>query len=362
MKVLVWQWGRRGAGPRIALLLARALAGLPDTEGRLALSAGAEILATEASARCDLLLPLYHGLAGLLVQAARAPAIVRRLAAEIGRLRPDRAVCAMPGPLDLLMRAALSRCRVPMAVIVHDADPHPGDGFPLQHRLNRALIRRAEAVIALSGHVARRLDEQHLLAPGTRLIRLPHPPLAFTAAAAPRAQDGRIHVLYFGRLLAYKGLDLLADALARIGPRADIAVHVVGSGPDSPALAALRALPSVTVENRWVAEDEIGAVIGWADIVVLPYREASQSGVAAAALAQGKRILATRVGGLPEQLENEPLAVLCGADAASIAAALTAMLDAPPMATAPSDASAAWRDFARRLRAELDCLVRDPSG
>jgi len=137
---------------------------------------------------------------------------------------------------------------------------------------------------------------------------------------------------------------------------------VVGSGPDSPALAALRALPSVTVENRWVAEDEIGAVIGWADIVVLPYREASQSGVAAAALAQGKRILATRVGGLPEQLENEPLAVLCGADAASIAAALTAMLDAPPMATAPSDASAAWRDFARRLRAELDCLVRDPSG
>ena len=165
-------------------------------------------------------------------------------------------------------------------------------------------------------------------------------------------------MLSFGRLLDYTGLDLLAEALCALGPRPDMEVRVVGQGPESGALAALRAIPRVSVENRWIPEDEIGTLLGWADIVVLPYREASQSGVAPAALAAGRRVVATRVGGLVEQLGTEPLATLCPPDSAGLAAALAHVLELPAEATAPIVAPRErWRQFARSVLEGLQPLI-----
>ncbi len=130
MRVLVWQWGRRGAGPRIAAALARGLDGLPDTEALLALSAGAEILCAPDAPRCDLPLPLYRGLVGLAGRALQAPRFVGAAARWLRATRPVLAICAMPGPLDLLMVAALRRAEIPFVVVAHDARSHPGDRVP----------------------------------------------------------------------------------------------------------------------------------------------------------------------------------------------------------------------------------------
>ena len=126
----------------------------------------------------------------------------------------------------------------------------------------------------------------------------------------------------------------------------------MGSGPESADLASLRVLAGVTVENRWVPEGEIGALFAWADVLVLPYREASQSGVAPAAIAAGRFVVSTRVGGLVEQLGNEQLATLCEPNAASLAAGLRSVLDAsaiPRPSPVPTDPCLAWRDMAERL-------------
>jgi glycosyltransferase involved in cell wall biosynthesis len=161
-------------------------------------------------------------------------------------------------------------------------------------------------------------------------------------------------VLSFGRLLPYKGLDLLAAAW-RLLPAGAAELRVVGSGPESPALDALRALPAVTVENRWVPEAEVGALFGWADAVVLSHTEASQSGVAAAARAAGRWIVGTGVGGLAEQLREDPNAVVCAAAPASLAAGILSLSGqvGPP---APLDAAAAWgataAELVRQLRRE----------
>jgi len=361
VRVLVWQWGRRGAGPRLAACLAAGFAALPGIEAALALSSGAEILRGPDPPRCDLALPLYEGVPGLAWRALQAPIFVGQTVRWLRRTRPALAVCAMPGPLDLLMAASLRRARVPMAVVVHDAEAHPGDATPLLFPLNRALIRRAGAVITLSDHVGDRLRAQGVLRPNVKLVRTGLPPFTFGPAAPPGAHGGPLRVLSFGRLLPYKGLDLLAEALARLGKR-DMTVRVVGQGSESAALDALRALPCVEVENRWVAEGEIGALIAWADLLVLPYREASQSGPAAVALAAGRFVLATRVGGLVQQLGAEPLATLCEPDVASIAAALDRFITAPPAAIRGVDAAAAWAEFARRVLDELHPLLSGPAG
>ncbi len=170
----------------------------------------------------------------------------------------------------------------------------------------------------------------------------------------PGAHGGPLRLLSFGRLLPYKGLDLLAEALRRIGPRPDLQVRVVGRGPESPPLEALRALPGVVVENRWVAEEEVPVLLGWADALVLSHREASQSGVAVGALAAGRRLVATRVGGLEEQVGDDPLALLCDPTAESIAGALQHLLAAPTRPPAvPRTPERAWSTLAAQIVSAL---------
>jgi glycosyltransferase involved in cell wall biosynthesis len=359
MRVLVWQWSRFGGLPRFAAFLTDALRALPDTEALLSLSTEAELLRSAAPPHCDLPVGTYRGLAGFVLRVAGAPFGVWPLAARIRRLAPDVAVCAQPGPLDLLMAAALRLAHVPFVVLVHDAEHHPGDGLPLQMVLQRTLCRQAAAVGALSAHVGQQLIEQGLAGtPSRPLIRLTHPPISF-AVPPPRARSGgMLRVLFFGRLLPYKGLGLLAEAVALLGPQPGLEVRVAGSGPESAELEALRALPGVAVENRWVPEDAVGALLAWSDAVVLPYREATQSGVAAAALAAGRRVLATRVGGMGEQLRDAPLAVLCEPDAESVAEGLRRLLAEPASAggVAVADTGAAWRDMAASLRRQIEPL------
>jgi glycosyltransferase involved in cell wall biosynthesis len=164
-------------------------------------------------------------------------------------------------------------------------------------------------------------------------------------------------VLFFGRLLPYKGIDLLADALTRLGSRSDLAVRVVGSGPGSASLDALSRLPGVSVENRWVPDAEIGTLLGWADALVLPYREASQSGVAAAALAAGRSVIATKVGGLVEQLREAPRTIFCDPTQESLAAALEQFLGEPYDQGIAEDPVAAWRAMASSLVEQSTSLV-----
>jgi glycosyltransferase involved in cell wall biosynthesis len=360
LKVLVWQWSRLGGPPLFATLLAEALDNLPGVSVVLSLSRRAEILRGPTAPRCELPVETYGGAVSFVLRAMTAPIAVWRLVRKLRALAPDLAVCAQPGPLDLLMAAALRRLGVRFVVIVHDADPHPGDGYPLLMWLQRRLCRVADAVAALSTHVGTQLDQQGLTGTtGRPLIRLTHPPIGFHVPPwQPHA--GPLRLLFFGRLLPYKGIDLLCDALGVLGPRADLTIRVVGSGPDSAALQALSRHPGVVVENRWVPDSEIGALLGWADALVLPYREASQSGVAAAALAAGRSVVATNVGGLLEQLAGAPRALLCEPTVGALVAALEQLLATPPSQDTgeAEDPAVGWHDMAASLVRQCVPLLR----
>jgi glycosyltransferase involved in cell wall biosynthesis len=336
------------------LELVQAMRQLPNVCAQLSLSDQAEIMTGPSPPMCDLPVATYGGMGGLLWRLLGAPAMILRLGRRLHALRPDLAVCAMAGPLDALMLLALRLRRTPVVLVVHDADPHPGDVLATMVRLQRMIVWRADVLVALSTHVANRLRQQGLVRRGVPLGVIAHPPLRFGPSPPPPfAHGGPARLLFFGRLLTYKGLDLLAEALRALGPRTDLVTRIVGSGPETPTLVELRRLPGVAVENRWVPEGEIGAIIAWSDAVVLPYREASQSGPAAAAIAARRNIVATRVGGLIEQLEHEPLALLCDPEPTALADALRTLLtrrtsttEASPDATG---STRSWQDFAQTL-------------
>jgi glycosyltransferase involved in cell wall biosynthesis len=349
VKILVWHWGRHGAGPRFAAELAAGLAALPGVSAMLSLAADAEFLRMAEPPRCVLPVPTYGGVPGLVWRLLTAPMMLRRLDRALTKLRPDLAVCAMPAALDPFMFSVLRRRGVPSVVIAHDAVPHPGDHVPLRGLLERHVLRRADAVAVLSPYVAAQLRARPALR-AKKFLMLSHPPFGFGPMPVPRSHGGKLRVLSFGRLRAYKGLQLLADALSRAAPAYD--VRVIGHGPEIPALAALRALPGVRVENRWVPESEIFDVLAWADVVVLSHLAASQSGVAAAALGAGRFIVATEVGGIGAQLRDMPGVILCPPEPASLAAALSRVADAAIPRRV--DAAAAWRAMAAALLEQAD--------
>ena len=354
MNLLLWQWGRRGAGPRYAMELATALRGAPGVTPTLSLSNQAEIV-QDGTATADLPLDTYRSAAGWAARLASAPILIPQLVRRLRPLNLDAAICAMPGPLDLIMAAALRRLRIPFAVVVHDADLHPGDTLRLQAVFQRRLVHQAGALIALSQHVADRLQDQNIVQ-NRPLLRASLSNFSFgPPAPPPGSHGGKRRLLSFGRLLPYKGLDLLRAALDRLDTTA-FELRIVGQGPESPELAALRRLPGVTVENRWVPEAELGTLLGWADAMVLSHREASQSGVAAAALAAGRWVVSTNVGGLAEQLGSSPLARLCDPTPEALAAALKTLLTHPPPAVPPEPG--AFCDSAITLAHQLAMTFR----
>jgi glycosyltransferase involved in cell wall biosynthesis len=354
MRILIWQWGRRGAGPLYAAGLATHMRALPGITPILSLSAQAEILATADPPRCELPFATYESAKGLLRRAAAAPFLIAGLTRRLRALAPDIALCGMPAALDFVMMAALRRAGIPTLVVIHDADIHPGDGVPFQAALQRRQIRQAQGLVALTDHVAARLHEQGAVR-GRPLLRGVLPPFIFgPPAPPPGAHGGPLRLLSFGRLLPYKGIDLLAEAIRLRPSRGDYVLRVVGSGPESEPLAQLRTMPDVTVENRWVPEAELADLLGWSDALVLSHREASQSGVAAAAIAAGRWVISTRVGGLVEQLADEPLARFCDTTPDAIAAAIEALIADPPPVAPRADPHEAWREAALALVTQIE--------
>ncbi|HEX7390310.1 MAG TPA: glycosyltransferase [Acidiphilium sp.] len=369
MKVLVWHWGRRGAGPRFAALLSQALSRLPDTEAPLSLSAEAEILGMENPPACAWPYPTYRSAAGAVLRLLSLPFAGGAVRAGLGRIAPDVALCAMPAVLDRLMIASLrTGLRVPYGVIVHDAASHPGESLRFRLVNQARLLRGAGLLVTLSQSVTDELQASGSVLPGQKILTLSHPPMPVSVTSGakgaslppPFAHGGQPRLLMFGRLLPYKGLDLLREAMERLGPDPGFDLKIAGDGPVSDELSRLGAMPRVTVDRRWIPEAELPDLIGAADAVILPYRQASQSGVAAAALALGRYVISTDVGGLGEQLRGAPRTVLCPPDAAALARAIAAFCAGRgeagrgvDVAEAQADPMAAWTHMAVQVRAGL---------
>ena len=171
----------------------------------------------------------------------------------------------------------------------------------------RGLLERMDAVVVLSEHGARRLrDEAGIAAERVRVI--PHGALDYLTRVPDEAPlpdelaavEGPV-VLCFGLIRPYKGVDVLLEAFRSVE---GAELWVVGR-PLGVALAELRELAArargtVRLVARFVPDRELAAYFRRADLVVLPHRDAEQSGVLYAALAFGKPIVMSDVGGFAE--------------------------------------------------------------
>jgi glycosyltransferase involved in cell wall biosynthesis len=250
------------------------------------------------------------------------------------KLRPD-IIHFQWLPLPVVDRRFLAGLRriAPLVLTVHDTNPFNGD--PSSGLQGFDMAKTFGAFDRLIVHTAR--GRERLMKHGAdpaRVVITPHGPLGRSAPVrVSDAMDGVVTFLMFGKIKPYKGIPLLIEAFSRIPDplRARARLRVVGKPyMDVEALRTLAAERGVDpgLEPRFVPDDELPALFGPGTVAMFPYREIEASGVLTLAMAHGRPIIASRIGGFAETIvDGVHGALVPPDDAAALTEAMARLLD-----------------------------------
>jgi len=252
---------------------------------------------------------------------------------ELRELAPDLIVVRfwlpLMGPaLGRILRIAGRNGKTRSVCIADNIIPHekrPGDRW-----FTRYFLKAPDAFVTMSGKVT---DDLHAFGTSRPVRQLRHPLYDHFGDPLPKGEareriglpaSGRL-ILFFGFIRHYKGLDILLDAMA--DPRireAGIKLLVAGefyqdAKPYHQQISKLSLGDSVILRNSFIPDDEVRYYCSAADLIVQPYRSATQSGVTPLAYHFEKPMLVTRVGGLPDMVPEGKAGLVTAPEPGSIA-------------------------------------------
>jgi glycosyltransferase involved in cell wall biosynthesis len=304
--------------------------------------------------------------------ASRALKLTEHLA-DMLRYRRNRASAdvvhyqwlPVPAVDGLLLPAAPARVLTAHGVLRREAwGERPGPGL-------RRVLARMDAIVTLSAHGARRLEQAGVEPERVRVI--PHGAFDYLTRLtdedplpAELAAVQRPVILCFGLIRPYKGVDVLLEAFRSVR---EAELWIVGRplGVSIQRLEELasRAAGKVRFVPRFVPDAALPAYFRRADLVVLPHRDAEQSGVLYAALAFAKPIVMSDVGGFGEVAAHGAGRLVPPGDPVALGQALNELLSdresRDRLATAARDAATgpySWDTVAAKTLA----LYRELSG
>lgn len=301
-----------------------------------------------------------HAVAKLLKGAEHVVGL-RRLSVEADRRRAA-AVHFQWAVLPLLDAAAIRwlRRRRPVILTVHDIKPFNGKRVSIAQRSGfRAVLNAADRLI-----VHTEAGRRALIAIGVaeaRVAVIPHGLLGTEPAARPagtldRSAKERWTIVQFGKIQAYKGVDVLIDALARLPAAARERLRVVVAGealiPIEPLVARAAAL-GVTDVLEWrlgyLDDASVDSLLDEADAFVFPYRAIEASGVFLLIAARGTWIVASDLGAFSELIGSDGGAgeLVPPGNAEALAAALVRSIDRRPIRRI-ADAVPSWEEIGAR--------------
>ncbi len=244
----------------------------------------------------------------------------------------------VPAYLTILVGLRRRPGRPRTTVICHNVLPHerrPGDVT-----LTRTLLRHVDTVIVHSAEQAKLARE---LAPAALIVTTrmpPHLPAAapevpavaptlFYDAERPALSAPAHRLLFFGIVRPYKGLDVLLHALAQAPAQFTLTVagEFWGGTQDTEKLIAELGLRDrVRLRPGYLPAAEIPALFASADLLVLPYREATASQNALLAFAHGVPVITTTAGALGDLVRDGVDGLTCQpGDVGDLVRALTAI-------------------------------------
>lgn len=258
-----------------------------------------------------------------------------KTAREIKKFEPDLIITHywmpfMAPALGTILRLSGSGKEKRIA-LTHNIIPH--EKFPATHLLNRFFLKSNRGFIAMSQAVLADL-ERYLTTP--HKIFTPHPiynhfgPIIPKDKAKEKLQLSKHHnyLLFFGIIRQYKGLDLLIEAMAELkGKYPKLKALVAGEFYEDKSrylnlIKEQQLTDQFIITDSFVAAEDIKYYFSAADIVVQPYRTATQSGVTQIGYHFERPMIVTNVGGLAEIIPHNKVGYVCETDAKSVAHAI----------------------------------------
>jgi glycosyltransferase involved in cell wall biosynthesis len=256
---------------------------------------------------------------------------------------------------------------VPVVVMGVGSDVHNiGDWFSRMR--TRTVLREADFLLAISEDLRKRMiaigapqEKTHALISGCDLSVF-HIMDRLEARRKLGIDPSAEAVVYIGRMDVKKGLRELVEASASLHlKRTNLHVYLIGEGQDRPVIESvirtnnagsyIHALPECNF-------DDVAVWMAAADLVTLPSYMEGCPNVILEALACGRPVVATNVGGIPEILSDECGRLISSRDSGALAQALASVLDRSWDAEAISKhGSRSWEAVAAELLEIFESLV-----
>ena len=246
----------------------------------------------------------------------------KKIQREIGKESFDIVYCPMYTWLTHRINRMFRTAKT--IVTIHDPIPHSGSSMLVNKTLNGFLlgldIAKAHKVVILSRQFKEYMEKRYRKTDEDVLV-IPHGVFSAYKKAAVDTEGmydpDRINFLFFGRIEHYKGVGVLVDAYRRLERNHldRVSLTIVGKGDFAPYQDAFNTLHQARLVNRWVGDDEVdGFFCGKNVVTVLPYLDATQSGVVNIAMQNHSLIIATNTGGLAEQLADGAYGLMISPD------------------------------------------------
>ena len=278
-------------------------------------------------------------------------------------------------PLPMIDRRYLPALRrvAPLVLTVHDTNPFNGNPTGSLQRIgaHAAFGDFDRLIVHTEQGRARLLSLGHDPA---RVVLLPHGLLGEAPAeCAPDPMTGPLTFLLFGKIKPYKGADLLIEAFAAMPKalQAESRLQIVGRpyidiAPLAALAARLGVAGRVEWETRFVGDDEVANLFGPGVVATFPYREIEASGVLSLAMNFGRPLLASRLGGFIEAIEDGTHGLLVPPeDVAALSAAMARFVSDRAFAArcaaavrALTETVPSWQEIARRTAELYEGLPR----
>jgi glycosyltransferase involved in cell wall biosynthesis len=289
VKAAVVYWGSKGGGPRQLLNL---IDSLNDSDDGLFfyISSNNELI-TEIESRPITNLEVNQlptKVFQVLLNFRLRNRTIKKMIEDFEKNEITRVYFLLPHPWDLsLAKRIIKQGGIEVWRGIHDVRRHPGDMWPTGFTIQK-LITYSTSLVCFSEHIEKKLTKS-----GKPLVRT----FLFEVNQEPKYMSSEGSVLFVGRIRKYKGLDLLAKSWPLVSnPKKSLTV--AGKGADTPRLQQVGA----NIVDKWLSNSEIEDLIRNSKLVVLPYIEASQSGVIAIAHSLSTPVVVTPVGGLIDQV------------------------------------------------------------
>ena len=251
----------------------------------------------------------------------------------VRKAAPDLLICCywmsfFAPSYGLVSKMAQRNGKTKCVALVHNMIPH--EPSILDKLFAPYFVKRQNGFVALSESVVKDIEaisHQH------SAVSSPHPIYDHygermtkeEACEALGLDAQKDYMLFFGLVRAYKGLDLLLDAFGKEKDELpNLQLIIAGEFYEDEdkyrtQIADLGLTERVIIRNEFVPDGDLRKYFGAADLIVQPYKTATQSGVTQVAFHFEKPMLVTNVGGLGEIVHDHKMGYACAPNAEDIA-------------------------------------------